>query len=224
VVLLRLYLQYASSGGSVFGDGDDAAPPADDLELQVRQALQSAGLQVTPRFGASRYRIELAVRHPSDDGRYLLAIEGDGPGYRSGYTARDRDRLRQEHLEARGWRFLRIWSPDWFYRRDAEIERVMEAYRQALATQVSGGAGGPAGQDSASAAAAPVRRGSPPPVLRGLPIDEYDDATLRRLLRWIRSDGRLRTDDELLEAMMEELGLDRHGRRIDARLRAVIER
>jgi hypothetical protein len=60
-------------------------------------------------------------------------------------------------------------------------------------------------------------------VLRGLPIDEYDEATLERLLRWIRSDGRLRTDDELLEAMMDELGLDRHGRRIDARLRAVIE-
>jgi hypothetical protein len=182
---------------------------------------------VTPRFGASRYRIELAVRHPSDAGRYLLAIEGDGPGYGSGSTARDRDRLRQEHLEARGWRFLRIWSPDWFYRREGEIERVMEAYREALATQLPGGTAGPGGtaeQASASATAAPVRRGSPPPVLRGLPIDEYDDATLRRLLRWIRSDGRLRTDDELLEAMMEELGLDRHGRRIDARLRAVIER
>jgi hypothetical protein len=157
----------------------------------------------------------------------MLAIEGDGPGYHSGSTARDRDRLRQEHLEARGWRFLRIWSPDWFYRRDAEIERVMEAYRQALAAEGPGapaGAGAAAAGPSTSGAAPPLRSGTPPAVSRGLPIDEYDDVTLRRLLRWIRSDGRLRTDDELLEAMMDELGLDRHGRRIDARLRAVIER
>jgi very-short-patch-repair endonuclease len=227
VVLLRLYLQYAASGGSVFGEGEPAAAPRDDLELELQQALESAGLSVTRRFGASRYRIDLAVRHPSDAGRYMLAIEGDGPGYHSGSTARDRDRLRQEHLEARGWRFLRIWSPDWFYRRDAEIERVMEAYRQALAAEGPGapaGAGAAAAGPSTSGAAPPLRSGTPPAVSRGLPIDEYDDATLRRLLRWIRSDGRLRTDDELLEAMMDELGLDRHGRRIDARLRAVIER
>jgi hypothetical protein len=225
VVLLRLYLQYAASGGSVFGEGEPAAAPGDDLELQVRLALERAGLDVTPHFGASRYRIDMAVRHPSDPGRYLLAIEGDGPGYHSSSTARDRDRLRQEHLEARGWRFLRIWSPDWFYRREAEIERVMEAYREVLAAQVPGvpAGGGPAGGSPSAAAAAPRRGGSPPQVLRGLPIDEYDEATLERLLRWIRSDGRLRTDDELLEAMMDELGLDRHGRRIDARLRAVIE-
>jgi len=37
-----------------------------------------------------------------------LAIECDGASYHSAPTARDRDRLRQQHLESLGWRFLRI--------------------------------------------------------------------------------------------------------------------
>jgi very-short-patch-repair endonuclease len=201
--------------------------PRDDLETQLREALLSEGLAVVPHFGASRYRIGLAVRHPAEADRYLVAIESDGPGYHSAPTARDRDRLREEHLEIRGWRFLRMWSPDWFRSRDREVARVMGAYREALAGEHSQGAlagtsGGPTA--AAAVAAAPEQlRGTPPALARGLPIDDYDEAGLRRLLRWIKSDGRLRTDDDLLEAMMGELGLERHGRRIDARLRGVIE-
>ena len=47
--------------------------------------------------------------------------------------ARDRDRLRQQHLEALGWRFHRIWSTDWFLQRDEEIARFVEAFHRAVA-------------------------------------------------------------------------------------------
>jgi hypothetical protein len=63
----------------------------------------------------------------------VLAIECDGASYHSSPTARDRDRLRQQMLEGLGWRFHRIWSTDWFLRRDGEIERAVEAYRRAVA-------------------------------------------------------------------------------------------
>jgi very-short-patch-repair endonuclease len=226
VELLRLYLRYAASGGRLFSQEGFPAAEHDDLEQQLQEALEAAGLQVTPRFGASRYRIDLVVRHPGGGGRYLLAIETDGAGYHSAATARDRDRLRQEHLEARGWRFLRVWSPDWFSRRDQELDRILRVYREELAAAPDLKAVPPAAaapQSREGASADPVRAGSRPRVARSQPIDEYRDAELRRLLAWIRSDGRLRTDDELLEAMMDELGLDRHGRRIDARLLALIE-
>jgi hypothetical protein len=203
----------------------------------MRQALSRAGLDVIAGFGASRYRIDLVVRHPVDSDRYLLALESDGAGYHSAPTARDRDRLRQEHLERRGWRFLRIWALDWFRRGDDEVARVVDAYRRALAGEDPANAGravetstgeaafsrvAPAATTAAAASAASRR--PPPAIPRGLPIDEYDDRSLERLLRWVKSDGRLRTHDDLLEAMMDELGLERHGRRIDARLREVIER
>jgi hypothetical protein len=63
----------------------------------------------------------------------VLAIECDGASYHSSATARDRDRLRQEHLERLGWTFHRVWSQDWFYHPEAETERALAAYRAAVA-------------------------------------------------------------------------------------------
>jgi len=110
--------------------------------------------------------------------------------------------------------------------RDQEIERILRAYHEELAAAHEPDAVPPAAaapEPGHGDAAAPMRAGTRPRVARSQPIDDYGEAELRRLLTWIRSDGRLRTDDELLEAMMDELGLDRHGRRIDARLLALIQ-
>src|SRR5690606_42054504 len=43
----------------------------------------------------------------------VLAIELDGPAYHALATARDRDRLRPEHLARLGWHVERVWSTDW---------------------------------------------------------------------------------------------------------------
>jgi hypothetical protein len=62
----------------------------------------------------------------------VLAIECDGATYHSAYTARERDRLRQQHLESLRCRLHRIWSTDWFIDPDSEIARVERTYREAL--------------------------------------------------------------------------------------------
>jgi hypothetical protein len=69
----------------------------------------------------SGYWIDFAAKHPTEPGRYVLAIEADGVMYHSSQTARDRDRLRQDHLERLGWKFHRIWSTDWFHHREREV-------------------------------------------------------------------------------------------------------
>ena len=43
----------------------------------------------------------------------------------------ERHRRHQDVLEHLGWRFLRIWSTDWFYNRTAEIERLKLALVEA---------------------------------------------------------------------------------------------
>ena len=58
------------------------------------------------------------------------------------------------------------------------------------------------------------RTGSRPTLRRGLPITDYPQAKLVQLVRWIESDDRLRTEDELLEEMMRELGFRKRGSRI----------
>ena len=57
----------------------------------------------------------------------VLAIETDGAGYRAANTARDRDRLRQEHLQRLGWHFHRIWSTDWYADPQREVRRARQA-------------------------------------------------------------------------------------------------
>ena len=73
-------------------------------------------------------------------------------------------------------------------------------------------------------ATAEVSRGSRPAIARGLEIGFYSPLDLDRVVQWIRSDGLLHTDDQLFEAAMEDLRFRRRGARIEAALRASIER
>src|SRR6516164_42025 len=74
----------------------------------------------------------MVAEHPKNPGRYVLAIECDGATYHSRYTARDRDRLRQQQLENLGWRFHRIWSTDQFMRKEQEVQRTLTAFQSAV--------------------------------------------------------------------------------------------
>ena len=66
----------------------------------------------------------MAVKNPNRIDDYLCGIECDGATYHSSLTARERDRIRQEILENRGWKILRIWSTDWFRNKKQEIHKI----------------------------------------------------------------------------------------------------
>jgi very-short-patch-repair endonuclease len=134
VELLRGYLQFAAAGGDLGDDRGRSDIAPNTFEADVADALASvAKIKTVPQWGASSYRIDLVAQHPTRPGRFVLAIECDGATYHSAPTARDRDRLRQQHLEALGWKFHRIWSADWFARRDEEIRRAQAAFAAAVA-------------------------------------------------------------------------------------------
>ncbi|HVB82948.1 MAG TPA: AAA domain-containing protein [Candidatus Binataceae bacterium] len=232
IELLRLYLEYAASGGKILGDRGLTNVPLDPFEADVCDALTARGAHLLPQFGASGYRIDLVAEHPKKPGRLVLAIECDGASYHSVPTTRDRDRLRQQHLEALGWRFHRIWSTDWFLRRQQEIERALKAIAAAVAyaDMVDGGGAPPSsGSDDAipkstglAARSEFSRQRSRPQVFSGKNIGNYTDRELVRLVQWIWSDGRLRTDEETLEEMVKELGFQRRCPRIVATIRGAI--
>jgi very-short-patch-repair endonuclease len=96
-----------------------------DFEDAIATALRDRGLTVDEQVGASKFRIDLAIRDRRDSSRYILGVECDGATYHSTRTARDRDILRQRVLESMGWRIHRVWSTDWFHDRDRAIERVL---------------------------------------------------------------------------------------------------
>lgn len=231
VRLLRSYAQYVESDGRSLGEIIKEKPALNPFEIDVRDTLERHGLRLTAQLGTSGYWIDYAVHDPRRPGAFLLAIECDGATYHSSESARDRDRLRQEQLERLGWRFCRIWSADWFHDKQRTIEKVLAAYQSALNGEAVG-VGEPRveqphsdGSRAAARAAerlqtalsptdGPRRRAPRPNVRAGRPIGEYSPTELVAIVKWIRSDGLLRTEDELLSAAMEELGFSRRGKKI----------
>lgn len=227
VQLLRQYLEFASSGGENLG-GDIIDVPLNAFELDVKDGLEQRGIPVTPQYGVSRYRIDFAAAHPKEPGRMVLAIEADGASYHSVPTARDRDRLRQQVLESKGWRFHRIWSTSWFRDREAELDKLEEAYYRAVDASESSE---PTPVSGRTSVVPPIdnspQRGPRPSIprkgTRGIQsITDYSQCQLVELANWILADTLLRTDDALLREMMSELGFGRSGKRIGIILSAAI--
>ena len=228
VELLRQYLEFAASGGAELGTAVSDVP-LNGFELDVMHRLTDAGIPVTPQYGVGSYRLDFACGHPDQPGRMVLAIEADGASYHSGHTSRERDRLRQEILEAKGWRFHRIWSTSWFRDRDAEVARAMAAWRDACAALDGGGGSvgvgpGDGGMlEEAVPGLQPAKSGVKPLVMLGNDITAYGHQDLVALARWVMSDTLLRTDDELHREMRRELGFSRGGSRINPALQRAID-
>lgn len=108
------------------------------FERDVGDVIRSLGHDVDHQVGSGGFRVDLGVRNPKKAGQYILAVECDGASYHSALWARERDRLRQMILEGLGWRFHRIWSTDWFHRRDQEIGRLKEAIEAAARDRARG--------------------------------------------------------------------------------------
>lgn len=128
---LRAFLYFAQYGRLRPDDQPATHPPDAPFEQVVYRALVARGYELHPRVGSQGFYLDLAVVDPARPGRYLLGIECDGAMYHAARSARDRDRLRRQALEAVGWRLHRIWSPDWLRDPAAETERAVQAIEAA---------------------------------------------------------------------------------------------
>jgi hypothetical protein len=135
--VLKRFLDFAKTG---IMDEQVATglEPDSPFEKDVIRVIQSMGFLADPQVGSAGFRIDIGVRHPDRPGQYLVAVECDGAAYHSALWARERDRLRQDVLEGLGWRFHRIWSTDWFHRRDHEIKRLRDVLEAVRATAGGG--------------------------------------------------------------------------------------
>ena len=229
VDLLRRYLEYAASGGENIGS-DILDVPLNPFELSVKNGLDRRGVPVTPQYGVSGYRIDFACAHPREPGRMVLAIEADGASYHSAHTTRDRDRLRQQVLESKGWRFHRIWSTAWFRDREAELDKAEKAWKRAVEAsddKEDEPSPTPGASRNIPQSKPSPQRGPRPNVPRkdthGYDgITDYNHSQLVDLARWINCDTLLRTEDKLERELMNELGFKRSGKLISDALRKAI--
>lgn len=132
---LKNYLEFAIKGPRALVEqtSPTGLEPESPLEIEVIRALRDKGWGVHPQVGCSGYRVDMAVVHPREPGKYLLGIECDGATYHSLPTARDRDRLRQIVLEGLGWTLHRIWSTDWWTDPEREMQKLEISLNNRLA-------------------------------------------------------------------------------------------
>lgn len=201
-------------------------PEPDELERDVAAALRERGLPVSELLGSSRTRVEVALGHPEKPGTHVLALEGDGAPYAAAPTARDRDRLRRQQLESLGWSHTRLWGLEWYLRRQATLDRIADEHRAAVQRwemRERGELETPAAPSAAAiVAAATPQRGERPPVPRGRQITDYTPQQIWQVMTWVLSDGRMRTDDEIVDETATELGFPKVDAWVDGPIRAVL--
>jgi very-short-patch-repair endonuclease len=133
--LLRGYIDFAINGTDALikiATPSDFVQHDSPFEEAVYNFLDRKGYKLDTQVGCSEYRIDMAVKHPTLSGIYILGVECDGATYHSARTARERDRLRQDVLENRGWKIYRIWSTDWIKDSITEGEKLINAIENAI--------------------------------------------------------------------------------------------
>lgn len=230
VKILQGYLRFAESRGADLGDVVAPRPELNGFERDVMSALDEMGIEAVPQLGTSGYVLDFALQHPTKPGRFVLAVECDGASYHAAPNTRERDRLRQQQLEAIGWRFHRIWSTDWFRDRDSEAARLLTAYRMAVEASPGLRAAGPAAsiprpEPEGTLATTIARARGPRPLVRHYKsIDFVPRTMVDSVVLWIESDGLLRTEDEVVAEATTVLGFQRRGRKINDAIEASVNR
>jgi hypothetical protein len=132
---MRSYLELARDG--VERARERALRPVEAVDLHRRSiadALRGQGLLVKESVGLSSFKIDLALGHPEEPDRWLVAVLLDGPGYQRRATVRDRDALPRQVLgKLMRWpAVMRVWLPEWLAepsRVTADLVRVLKAAR-----------------------------------------------------------------------------------------------
>lgn len=130
---MRAFLEYCESGRMVETGEASECWFDSPFEAHVHAVLSAKGYAVEKQIGVAGYFVDLAIKDPLSPNRYVLGIECDGASYHSSRSARDRDRLREQVLNERGWTLHRIWSTDWFSNHAATRKALFQAVETALA-------------------------------------------------------------------------------------------
>ncbi|MGO1944392.1 MAG: hypothetical protein ACTH1Z_08315 [Ancrocorticia sp.] len=241
------------AGGAVVQlDPSESGAPVEPLLADLAQRLERDGWQTAAHFGyEDGVRIPLVVGHPRFRGTWRVAVLIDDAAYVSESSLRRRDRYWIERLTARGWYVFRTFSTSLFVDPKGQARAVMDILEKTKRGELGAAilpvepmqvprlfddswevpSGQTAATSTATAEHAPqapaVRakpRGTRPQLTPGLPLAAYSDDQLDDVVTWISSDGVPRTDDELVQAIREELDIHRRGSQTDTVLRNVVSR
>lgn len=230
---LKNFLYFAQHG-RLYMTTETGLPADSPFEENVAARLEALGYIVRKQIGSKGFYIDLAIVDAESPGRYLLGIECDGAAYHSARSARDRDRLRQQVLEAMGWKIHRVWSTDWFRNPQRELDRLVAAIEKAktaaaIDDQVAADAMKEAAPALTREMVEPTEATVPAYEMAVLPEEiraqEFHLAPIGQLCNWIEQVVVAESPvhfDELARRMVEAAGITRVGPRIREILRHAV--
>lgn len=140
VLDLAEFLGYAAKPDEDLPVANAGAIPESTFEYAVKAAIEKKlGYTVVCQVGQSNFRIDLAIPNPKKPTEFLFGIECDGEKYHAAASVRERDRLRQDILELKGWTIYRIWGSDWRRNRERCLAEIQVLYNAQLAKSEASG-------------------------------------------------------------------------------------
>ena len=117
-----------------FAEGHDLGTPSNIAEKQrtgrdgilqtICLKIREHGYECETMVGHSDFHIDIAVLDPYDPTNYLMGILLDGDGYRRTTNTRDREVAQIGVLKNLGWTLHRVWTIDWWDKREKEIQKI----------------------------------------------------------------------------------------------------
>lgn len=219
----------------VGGSSGELTPVAHDEELSplladLASRIEQAGWKTQVNFGYDDgIRIPLVAGSDDFEGTWRVAVVLDDEDYVNEPSLRRRDRYWLERLEQRGWIVHPTFSTSLFIDPVGQARAVVELLKtvtdEVADSDEETSVLAEGWQETLREEASQIReRGARPQIAPGLPLAAYADNELDEMVTWIASDGRRRSEDELVMALREELDVTRRGSQIDAVLRNVVRR
>lgn len=95
------------------------------ITLQIAKKLEEKGLKVSTFVGKSRFKVNIAIHDPQNEGKYMMGILLDDKIYHAIPTMSDREIVQPSVLKALDWRIKRIWTLDWFERPEHVLDNIL---------------------------------------------------------------------------------------------------
>ena len=118
------YLLFAETGKLKVRETHGELEVDSPFQEFVKGEIKNLGYDVVNEVGVRGFSIDIGIKDPKNDSKFLCGVECDGATYHSSKSIRDNDKLRQEILESLGWNIYRIWSTDWFSDKNNQINKL----------------------------------------------------------------------------------------------------
>ena len=123
---LHRFLDYAENGTLIENAYfKDSASVEKVITMQIARKLEEKGLKVNTFVGKSRFKINIAILDPKNEGKYRMGILLDDKIYHAIPTMSDREIVQPSVLKSLDWKLKRVWTLDWFERPEHVIENIL---------------------------------------------------------------------------------------------------